>query len=418
MTMMTGESGFVDVRAHGAGRGGLDTRAVQSAIDACAGRGGGTVYVPPGRYVCGTIRLASFVTLHLEAGAVLEGSTSPGDYEGGEGGYLIYGEDLDGAALTGRGTIDGRGPSWWTSEMINATALRPKAARPRALVYLVNCRNTVVRDVSLVDSPFFTLWMLGGEGAAIDGVRIANPRNGPNTDGIDVDCCRDVTISNCRIDAGDDCIALKSNAKWLGRRQACENVVVSNCVLSSSTCAVRVGYEGDAPIRNCAFSNLAITDTHIGIDLVSILPADEQAARYIQEGVEIENVAFSNVVMDRAQRPIFAWVGNETGGPMRGLIADVAIRGLTARAAGSSYIGGLAGNPIRGFRLSDVRIEVHGTIESADVAVPDVWGSQPVPFGLYCRHVEGLTLGEVKVDMASARGPWRGDVHCEHVNTE
>ena len=114
--------------------------------------------------------------------------------------------------------------------------------------------SLLFRDVTLLNSPCYTLWLIGCNNVNIDGVTIHNPHDGPNTDGIDVDCCSNVRVANCSIDGGDDAIAIKSDSGTLGEDKPCENVTVTNCVLCSvPACEVRIGYEGDAVIRNCTF---------------------------------------------------------------------------------------------------------------------------------------------------------------------
>ena len=161
--------------------------------------------------------------------------------------------------------------------------------------------------------PCYTIWAIGCDNVVIDGITIRNPHDGPNTDGIDIDCCSDVRISNCSIDGGDDAIAIKSDAYQLGEDKPCENVVVTNCVLCSvPACGVRIGYEGDAVIRNCTFSNLTIFDTDIGLDMVSILPARPN----ILKGTRCENILFDNIVMRNVNQAfISGWARRRTAMP-------------------------------------------------------------------------------------------------------
>jgi polygalacturonase len=215
------------------------TERLQSAIDACGQAGGGTVVVPAGGYVTGTLWMRSNVTLHLDAGATLLGSRRPDDFpiwaSNWEGpgvkpgrAALVCGEGLENVAITGRGTIDGRGQMWWDSQRSAPGKLR----RP-VLVRLVASRKVRFEGVTLRDAPMWTLSPLACDDVVVRGVTILSPADSPNTDGINPDSCRNVRISDCAIDVGDDCITIKSGKEDDGRREvrACEDVTVSNCRL-------------------------------------------------------------------------------------------------------------------------------------------------------------------------------------------
>jgi polygalacturonase len=419
-----------DVRQFGAKGDGasLDTRAIQAAIERCHEKGGGRVYLPPGTYLIGTLFLRSNVRLYLESGAVLLGSRNIADYSSGrmasgaEGlsgasGYLIYGENLRGVGIEGFGTIDGQGRAFWTTERASRYVVKPAALRPRALLHLVKCSGVSVRDVRLANSPCFTVWLLGCDKVNIDGIVIDNPKDGPNTDGLDIDCCRDVRISNCAIDAGDDCIALKSDSARLGERMACENVVVTNCKLSSSACAIRIGYEGDATIRNCCFSNLTIHDTDIGFDIVSIIPESCPPGLTITEGVRVERIVLANVVMDRVNRPIYIWIGNETDREFKGGIRDVLIDNLIATATNACYLGGTRDCKVEDIEIRNMRIAMVGQREQARYeAGHAVWGGMETPYGLLCRDARRLRLNGLHLDWRSATDTWRNQICCSNVD--
>ena len=131
----------------------------------------------------------------------------------------------------------------------------------------------------------------------------------------DIDCSCNVVISDCNIKSGDDCIALKSDIKRLGENKECKNIVVNNCILCSSTCAIRVGYEGDGVIKNCTFSNLVIYDTGKGIDIISILPDLAIPFTEISLGAKISNLMFSNIVMENVKQAIYIWQSGVSASP-------------------------------------------------------------------------------------------------------
>ncbi len=192
-----------------------DTSALQAAIDACSARGGGTVLVPAGRYLTGTLFFHSNITLHLVAGAVLLGSQNPADFpvtpnrwEGAEQlthARLLAGNDLKNIAITGRGTIDGQGESWWRA-FDEKTLTHP---RPR-LIGFADCTNVLIEGLTLTNSPAWTVNPVRCENVNIRGLTIINPPDSPNTDGINPDSCRLVRISDCYVSVGDDCITHQS----------------------------------------------------------------------------------------------------------------------------------------------------------------------------------------------------------------
>jgi polygalacturonase len=280
----------------------LTTQHLQAAIDACGAAGGGTVIVPAGRYVTGSLWLRSNVTLHLESGAVLLGSQRFDDFPKWSSRWegpgvkqsrasLICGEGLENIAITGRGTIDGRGKIWWDSQR-----REPGVARRPILVRVVDCRNVLVEGVTLKNSPMWTLSPLACDNVNIRGVTIINPPDSPNTDGINPDSCHNVRISDCHVDVGDDCITIKSGKETDGRRElrACENVTITNCTLMHGHGGVVVGSEISGSIRNIAISNCVFVGTDRGIRI---------KARRGRGGV-VKDVRASNLVMDGVNCPI------------------------------------------------------------------------------------------------------------------
>jgi len=135
------------------------------------------------------------------------------------------------------------------------------------MVYVCRCRRVAVRDVALLNAPYWTLFLFGCEDVTVRGVTIRNPATTPNGDGIDIDCSRNVRVSDCRIESGDDALTIRANPAALPDPMPCENVAVSNCLLSSPACAVRVGV-GNGTIRHCALGNLVIPAARHGIHLV------------------------------------------------------------------------------------------------------------------------------------------------------
>jgi polygalacturonase len=408
----------------------LNTAAIQKTVDTCSASGGGCVYFSPGVYLSGTVFLKDNVRLVLEAGAVLRGSPNAKDYPPiprknatgnpafssptfSGGGFLIYADGVRNASIEGRGTIDGQGPAFWFKEMLSPMVRKPMPNRPRALIGIVKGESVLVRDVTLINSPCFTLWLIGCNNANIDGVVIRNPHDGPNTDGIDIDCCNSVRIANCSIDGGDDAIAIKSDAGLLGEDKPCENITVTNCALCSTpACGVRIGYEGDSVIRNCTLSNLTIFDTDIGLDIISVLPGQPT----IRKGSRCENIAFNNVVMRNVNQAIYFWMGNDVGGQSQVHLKNILVSNVIAQSRFGSYVGGFEKMHCENVTLSNIQLHLTGDMPNGNApAASGVWGAPMNPYALYCTRVDGLRIRDIDIDLREARGGWRYGVFCEEV---
>lgn len=292
----------------------LSTAGIQAAINACAAAGGGKVFVPPGKYLTGPIFLRSNLEFEVTAGATLVGSTNFADYPTIAGWWeglerkvyasMITGIDLENVAITGRGTLDGQGAVWleaWgkTEELRRKLGLKGREPenppgsplpwpRPR-MINLYRCRKVLIRDLTIHDSPSWTVHPVLCEGIQIDGLTILNPPHSWNTDGIDPESCRNVRISGCYISTGDDCIMLKSGYKQIPGKPflPTENVAVTNCTFNAGGCGVGIGSETAGGVRNVAISNCACDGTTCGLYF--------RTAR--GRGNVVENVSAVNLVM-------------------------------------------------------------------------------------------------------------------------
>ena len=282
-----------------------DTAAVQAAIDACAEAGGGRVVLPGGK-TCrtGMVILRSNVELHLEMGAVLKGSDQLSDYKpdpnapaagrrpvpsyenseysGAPTHFFLYARDCVNIAITGFGRIDG-------NESVFYGEVTPwhieGAFYPRApMLFLENVQHLSITQITLQNSAFWTVHMVGCRDVLIDGIRILNNLKMANCDGIDPDHCQNVRISNCHIVCADDCIVFKNTAAAM-QYGPCENITVSNCTLTSTSAAIKFGSESEALFRNILVENCIITDTNRGISL------------QLRDPGCIENVSFRNIII-------------------------------------------------------------------------------------------------------------------------
>lgn len=261
---------------------------IQRAIDTLATAGGGTLSLPVGTWRITTITLRSGVTLQLPFGCVLEAHDDVADYPQGalftgnkdrQPFHLLVAHDCEGVGIIGDGIIDGRGPAFWNPPMRELAAqgvdvdaycdehqlpavyrnpqhpwYREKKQRVSPLVDLVRCRGVMLRGVIIRNSPGWTVHLHDCDDVRIDGITIRNNLFGPNTDGLDINGCRDVIISNCDLTCGDDAIILKS----MEDARSCERVAVSNCILSSNCAALGIGAELVHAIRDVTFTGCVI----------------------------------------------------------------------------------------------------------------------------------------------------------------
>ena len=424
--------GIFSIREYGAGGDGTnDGPAVQKAIDACAVAGGGRVLCPPGTYRCGSLVLKSGVELHVEAGATILASAERCDYvkhlpfdaivknryHANFDEPLLYACGAESIAITGRGTIDGNGRAFFCpAPNPDASRLGVNGWRPGMMVTLVECRDVLLRDIHLVDAPCYTVFPLGCERVLIEGITIENNRHGPNTDGIDLHCCRDVRIHDCSITAGDDCITCYSMPYWLKHPTPCENVTVTNCTLSTTCCGVRIGFApSDLPVRNCTFSNLVMHNTRTGIDLLVPLDTTVRIERepFAEHGPALENISFDNVVMD-TDKALFLWTGPHVRPPAG--MRNLSISNVIATTNHACFISGTARTPLEGLRISGVRLTMKGGIDGRiGLDPPEEVGCWGIPHAFYIRHAHNLALRDIAIDWGDAPGPWRSAVRARDV---
>ncbi|MBQ9802791.1 MAG: hypothetical protein IJW51_06960 [Clostridia bacterium] len=380
-----------NVKEHGAIGDGvhLDTAAIQAAIDACAAEGGGRVSLEGGRFLCGRIDLRSGVELRIERDAVLLGSTNADDFPDVVTDFwdteyaprfnqrcFIYAENCEDVAITGRGAIDCQGWAYvdpmteeqqaqrplmsfvrkprplpeGSAPLSEATTMvgsyphpldpRNTSLAPARVVMMIGCKNVLVEDVTMRNQPAgWSYWICGCYNVHFHRAQILAAVDMPNNDGIHINCCQNVTVSDCNITCGDDCIVVRAYSAPLGRNTVCEKVAVTNCNLTSHTCAVRIGWINDGVMRDCTFSNLNITESNCG--LCMYLPANPAKARMSDQGFEatlIENISFSGITMDRGYgAPIRIEIDPDN---LCTAIRHIYFSGIHARTAGMPVICG------------------------------------------------------------------------------
>ena len=365
--------------------------AIQQAIDMAHLNGGGKVYFPPGDYMSGTLVLKSNVRLQLEAGATLYASLKEKDYENdftvykkddsgkaaGEGTpVLIYAKGAKNIGIEGKGTIHGRARRTYEdlkqvdgfiadiTENAKQAGIEMKMyykVKPyTCMVFLESCEDIRIQDISLIESTDWTLHFKWSNRIYVDGIYLESSLDkGVNADGIDIDGCQDVVISNCIISTGDDAIVLKSTITD-GRYESCENITVNNCTLVSTSTALKLGTESHGDFRHITFNNCTIRNTNRGLSVV------------IRDGATVDHLLFSNITLE-TDRKHFNWWGN--GDPIWlvvkkrypdsrvGEIKNVTFQNITGIGQGTSKIEGYPDMK----RISNIRLDnVHLSLQAED----------------------------------------------------
>jgi polygalacturonase len=408
-----------DITAYGAVGDGktLCTAAIQPAIDACHQNGGGRVVVPAGTFKTGTIWLKSHVELHLESGATLLGSENLDDYNSEDayvqnyrcdeeewcGKHLIIVHEQQDVSITGFGVIDGNGHLYycepekrWNFLWVDGLALAKdkERLRPGQVIVFVECQHVRVQDIRMQNTTCWNIHFHGCEFVQVRGVTIQNPSTYANTDGIDIDTCRHVTVSDCIIDTADDAFAIRgAGQRLVNPPEACEYVTISNCVLGSSSGAFRFGV-GNSPIRHVRISNLTIKRCATAF----IFTSNYSAARGMY--TPISDVMIQNVSVAQTQRAIkFAAVE-------QGEIRDILLENVFCRTFAGSYVKAPEGDHIHNVRFENVRLEVADWGQMNDEVL-----AERRPNVLWIEEADGFTFRHVQILGADKTVmPWESDI--------
>jgi len=273
----------------------LATEAFRKALAACDRAGGGAVVVPAGEFLTGPISLVSDSELRIAKGATLRFSNDRGDFPSHDRRFAdcISADDCHDIAITGAGTIDGQGATWW-EEFGKAKAAGNEAALPHRphLIVFSRCTRVLVRDVQLANSPMFHLVPHGCRDVVIDGVHITAPEHAPNTDGIDPSGTN-LQITRCTIDVGDDCIAVKGTGITEPGHPACEDLLISDCTFLHGH-GMSIGGQTNDGVRHMAVRDCTFRGTQTGIRM--------KAAR--GAGGVVEDVTYTRLSMTDVATPI------------------------------------------------------------------------------------------------------------------
>jgi len=408
---------IVDIRDCGARPGGktMCTEAIQKAVDRCAAKGGGTVRLPAGTWLSGTVYLKSRVTLLLEEGCTLLGSRDIKHYggppatagkESAQSDFrypaLIAGSKLEDVAIRGKGTLDGQGDAY-----------RYKHGKRPKNVYLVDCRNVLIENVKMRNAGCWMQHYRFCDGLTIRGINVFNHVT-YNNDGLNVDSCSNVRIADCRVDSDDDGIVLKSLST-----RPCENVAITNCTISSHCNAIKMGTESGGGFQKITVDNCTVFSPRHSKKIYGRQRGLAGVALEIVDGGRLEDVEVTDVTIDGVSVPIFMRLGNrarryskDKSKPGVGTFRNVRIENITA--TNTSEIGcsitGLPGHRIENVSLSNIKLgfDGGGVRETASKKIAEkpenypestMFGVLPA-YGFFCRHAKGLKFHNIKLETA------------------
>lgn len=433
---------FYNVKKYGAKGDGknLDSKAINKAIEQAASNGGGTVYLPAGVYLSGSIRLKSNISLFIDQGAMIIAAPVSvedqyDDEEPGAGNAyqdsghchwhnsLIWGEDIHDVSVLGQGTIWGKG--------LLKDYIKGKQTANKAIA-LLRCRNATIRDISILSGGWFAILATGVDNLTIDNVKLDT-----NRDGMDIDCCKNVRVANCYVNSPyDDGICLKSTFA-LGYPRSTENVTITNCQVSGydegtlldgtfkrtenpvykkhPTGRIKLGTESNGGFQNVAISN-CVFDYCRGLALETV------------DGALLEDITISNITMrDIVNDPIFLRLGSRMRGPKEaavGQLRRIIISNVNVYNADPNYactFSGIPGHNLEDIQLNNIHIYYKGGITNGqpEREVPEQENKYPEPgmfgqapaYGFFIRHAKDIQLNNVQISLinADSRPPLRMD---------
>jgi len=393
----------------------MNTDAIQALIDRVSSNGGGSIYFPPGVFLTGTFRIKDNTNIHLAPGATILGSPDRKDYTNQ---CLVYAQDAENISITGQGTINGNGESFWRKfyrKNLTEEEMRKNMWRPGRLSQFVRCRDLLLEGITMENSPAWTIHPVDCERVRISGISILNgvyEEDGPNTDGINPDGCSNVIISDCYLRCGDDCIVVKITDRP-GGNKVCRDIVVTNCVLQTTETALKVGTETHGSFSNITFSNCVVYDSGCCFGL------------WMRDGGIIDGVSVTNVTMNcdklKNGQGIFIWSHRRNDDTPFGTIKNVSISNMILKAGGGIFIQGNEEKYVQGIVLDNIRIQAGEGRQTKLHDNPEypfkVFAHRQAPYDIYCRFVDGLKLRNVELTWgAPEKKEWGSAIRCREIN--
>lgn len=407
------------------------TEYIQRALDACYENGGGVVVFPAGEYLASTLVIKDNTTIELNAGASIIASNNPSDYKsfvrfedtgGGDIPVLLYAEKAKNIKISGEGKLIGQPEYYFETLKFSSFIEEDYHAAKEAgvdmnisrwkypnvsLVVFSECEQVILENFSVIDSPFWGVHLHWCNDVQIRGLKISSKLNlAANSDGLDIDGCKNVTISDCIIETGDDAICLKTTKSNKGTRD-CENIVVTNCVLSSSSCALKLGTESYGNFNQIIFSNCTIYNTNRGLGI------------FIRDGGIASNIIFTNIIMTCNRKPVGWWgsadafrfvVLKRNENSKIGRIENIFINNVIANVQGTSIIAGFENTEtIKNVTLKDINLTI----------LPELVPDKRAKEGILIKNGSSITLENVKIDWQncnSIKTKWTNSLRFETID--
>ena len=400
-------TGFYNVKSFGAKGDGvsLETVLIQAVIDKAFTNGGGAVYFPPGIYKTGSLFLKNNIHLQLESGSVILGSPDIGDYkevipkvESRSNGlyvkyYLIYAEDAHNISITGKGTIDGNGEK-------NFQTTNPENLRP-FLLRFASCRDVLIRDVLFRESGNWNCNLFVCKDVVVDAAKFENLMRSNNRDGLSIDGCTNVKVSNCSFKVADDAIVIKGSGPTI-----CSDIAITNCNLTSlGGAAIKTGTESNGGYKNISITNCTIKDNtrYAGIELMTV------------DGGMMKNITVSNIVMENVRMPVFVQLGNRARPYKLGTyvdhtadVSDISFSHIyVSNAEMPITVSGLMGKKIKNVSFNDISVSymqpdkkplpVNGVpLQELGYPMCTMYGINLPAYGFYVRNAENIQLNNLR----------------------
>lgn len=369
---------------------------------------------PPGIYRTGTLFLRSGTVLELEAGAVLQASPDLEDFPDigsnihhDSGRSMIVADGCEDIVIRGSGTIDGNGMAFWQAPEGSKWYRAVDADRPHPMLELRNCRRIRIEGIHIINSPGWTVHPFCCDELTLRDITVRNHLFGPNTDGFDIDGCRDVVISGCRLHCGDDGIIIKATPK----ARTTERITISDCIIETNCIGIGIGQETECGVRQVAISNCVLYRCHRMIGLG------------IWNGGFIEDVVISNITGDTFaeysfQRPIQLEVKQNQSLPQvnpLGYIRNVTISGFNCKTQGRILITAQEGARIENISLRDIRMDMVHLEDNSLLKMDSRWGSNQLanmnlearrqPAAVVLENVSGFDLHNLRISWPEPSAP-------------